>query len=108
MDSTRSCRMVVSSPLSYEEAVRLAEVLRWLGPGGALLVDLTSAEEVGDYMLTQLANLLMSRRQATSIRLLGLGRRDIQKLDVLGLHVDASGRLARPAETPDATALASG
>jgi len=28
MDSTRSCRMVVSSPLSYEEAVRLAEVLR--------------------------------------------------------------------------------
>ena len=108
MGTTGTCRVVVSGALSYEAADRLAEVLRWLGPGQVLLVDLTGAEEIEDIVLTQLASLLRSRCQATCIRFLGLGRRDVQQLAALGLHLDASGRLDRPAETPDTEALASG
>jgi anti-anti-sigma regulatory factor len=108
MGSTGTCRVVMSGPLSYEAAERLAEVLRWLGPGGMILVDLTGAEVVDEVMLTQLANLLRSRCKATSIRFQGLGWRDVQMLGSLGLHLDASGRVARPPEAPDAAALASG
>jgi hypothetical protein len=90
MQSLTKCTVVLDGAASGETAGQVAQALEALGPGEALLVDMSKASE---REAVELARLLANRRQPAAIRIHGLRRRDLQLLSYLGLTVDRFGEV---------------
>ncbi len=102
MQSATKCTVVLDGAVSGETTGQVAKALETLGPGEALLVDMTKASE---REAVELARLLANRRQPVTIRIHGLRRRDLQLLRYMGLTVDPFGDLVEMATTPASKAL---
>jgi hypothetical protein len=90
MQSPTKCTVVLDGAALGETTGQVAQALEGLGPGEALLVDMSKASE---RQAVELARLLASRRHPAAIRIHGLRRRDLQLLGYLGLTVDSFGEV---------------
>jgi hypothetical protein len=90
MQTVTKCTVVLDGAASGETEGQVAQALEALGPGEALLVDMSKASE---REAVELARLLARRHHPVTVRIHGLRRRDLQLLSYLGLTVDSFGEV---------------
>jgi ABC-type transporter Mla MlaB component len=97
MSVLEKCTVELDGVFDRPAALKIAEALAWVRPGGAVDVDLTHVREFHDVGLAVLARTLVGQRDSVHIELRGLRDRQVRMLRYLGIEMDGSALLGSAA-----------